>query len=399
MAVLRLACGNLVDHPDALWYGAKFAASIMVAGSAAFIFLTAAAMTTVRRAALIAIAYGAGTCVWSTSSQALWQHGPNEFFLALGTYFLTRLAKGGNWRQAAYAGLAYSAAVACRPTSIIVVAAVGAYLLIANRKVLLPYVLACLPIGAALAAYNTYYLGAPYEFGQANVGKKVAMDKTGSDNLWQTPLWLGAAGLMVSPARGLLVYSPFVAFAFGGLYLAWRRKQYAFLRPLTIAMAALLVIAFKWFDWWGGWCFGYRPIVDTMPIFAMLLVPVIDWICARKAVLAIFLVLAAWSVGVQVVGAWSYNVLGWNNRTAGYKVYLTDRSPVVVDNLAEVERIKASYQVRDVEPIYADIDNPGNRYRLWSLTDTPLIYYVENFHTQRDAKHREMNFWLSALCA
>ncbi len=261
-ALLHLATGgDLQSHPAALWYGGKVAASLLVAGSAVWVFLTACAFTTVARSALITLAYGLGTGVWSMSSQALWQHGPNEFFLAMGTYFLVRAERG--WTSAAWCGLAYSAAVACRPTSVIVAGAAGVYLLVrwfmARRKALLPYVLAALPIATALAAYNTYYLGSPWEFGQSRTGHKVAMDKTGSTDLWQTPLAVGAAGLMVSPSRGLLVFSPFMVFALAGLGALWTQRRYAPLWPVAAAMLALLVVAFKWFDWWGGWCYGPRP--------------------------------------------------------------------------------------------------------------------------------------------
>ncbi|MCJ7543588.1 MAG: hypothetical protein MUP47_03315, partial [Phycisphaerae bacterium] len=141
-ALLHLAVGgDLRSHPVALWYGGKFVGSLLVAGSAAFVFLTARTFTKSAPAVLIALAYGLGTGVWSTSSQTLWQHGPNEFFLAMGAYFLTRAE--ASWKHAAACGLALAAAVACRPTSVVVALAVGAYLLVrlvtARRKALLPY--------------------------------------------------------------------------------------------------------------------------------------------------------------------------------------------------------------------------------------------------------------------
>ncbi len=131
---LHLATGDLMNSPKALWYGGKFVASALVAGSAVCVFLTAAVFTTRWRALVIAGAYGLGTCVWSVSSQTLWQHGPNEFFLALGTLFLVHMSKGRKF--AAFCALAYAAAVVCRPTSALVVIAVGLYLAAVTRRVL-----------------------------------------------------------------------------------------------------------------------------------------------------------------------------------------------------------------------------------------------------------------------
>ncbi|MFZ1988268.1 MAG: hypothetical protein WAW96_00720, partial [Alphaproteobacteria bacterium] len=361
-ALMRLITGgDLLSQPAMLWYGAKITASLLVAGSAVFVFLTACAFTTSARAALIALAYGLGTGVWSTSSQTLWQHGPNEFFLAMGTYFLIRAE--ASWKHAAWCGLAYSVAVACRPTSAIVAAAAGVYLLVrlvtTRRTALVPYVLAALPIAAALAAYNTYYLGGPLKFGQAEVGHKVAFSKTGSRDLWQTPLWVGAAGLMVSPSRGLLVFSPFMIFALGGLVALWTRRRYAPLWPVTIAMVVLLGVAFKWFDWWGGWCYGPRPIVDTMPFFALLLIPVIDWIWRRKAVLTLFLILAAWAAAVQVLGVSAYDMFGWNSRVAGYNVALPGRTePLFVNTEQEAISLVRGNPGAVAQPARLDVDNP-----------------------------------------
>lgn len=396
-AVLHLAVGgDLPSHPAAMWYGAKFAGALLVAGSAALVFLTARVFTTTAPAALIALAYGLGTGVWSTSSQTLWQHGPNEFFLAMGAYFLMRAET--SWKHAAACGLALSAAVACRPTSIVVAAAVGVYLLVrlvtARRKALLPYVLAALPVAVLLAAYNTYYLGRPWEFGQAKVGHKVALSKTGSADLWQTPLLTGAAGLTVSPSRGLLVFSPFMVFALAGLVVLWTRRRYAVLWPLAAAMGVLLGIAFKWFDWWGGWCYGPRPIVDTMPYFVLMLIPVIGWVCQRKVVLAVFLVLLAWSAAVQALGAFAYDMFGWNKRAVA-EVYVAGRDdPVIVTSRQELEDLARTHTIEQIQETGMDIDDAPHRHRLWSLRDNQILFYVRNFRRSRQAKAEYVERWL-----
>src|SRR5262249_43196208 len=86
--VVHLAVGDLRNHQLLLWYAAKSAASLLVAASAAFIYLAARKFLRAGLAVVLALSYGLGTAVWSTSSQTLWQHAPNEFFLALGSYFL-----------------------------------------------------------------------------------------------------------------------------------------------------------------------------------------------------------------------------------------------------------------------------------------------------------------------
>jgi len=393
LGLLHLAEGSLLDRPSLLWYGGKFAAAALVAGSAVFVFLAAGRFLNLSASLAVVLAYGLGTCVWSISSQSLWQHGPNNFFLSMGIYFLIRTKE--HWRYAALMGLALSAAVACRPTSAIAVLAVGLYLLIANRRALLPYVLAGLPIAALLGAYNTYYLGKAWRFGQAEAGLSVAANKTGSPELWQTPLWLGAGGLLASPSRGLLVFSPVMVLALGGTAVVLRDRRWGAFWPVVIMTAGLWVIAFKWFDWWGGWCFGYRPIVDTMPMLAVLMIPVADWIFRRKTLLAISAVLLGWSIGVQVLGSFAYDVIGWNNLVSGWEVYLpSQRIPAIIYDRKQYEMIIATRPVDRAEPINLDIDNPDNRHRLWSISDSQLIYLIRNFRQARLDKKQQIEMFL-----
>ncbi len=136
------------------------------------------------------------------------------------------------------------------------------------------------------------------------------------------------------------------------------------------------------------------PIVDTMPFFALMLIPVMDWVWRRKAMLGLFLVLVAWSVVVQGVGAFAYDMLGWNRRGMA-KVYLEGRAePVIVETLADVERLQQTAPVRHVQEIAYDIDDPANRHRLWSLSDNEILYYLKNFKKSRDARAQMCEVWL-----
>ena len=395
-AVLHVTTGDLGKNLKTLWYGAKFVAAALVAASGALIFLTACEFVGWVKALAIALAYGLGTCVWSTSSQALWQHGPNEFFLALGTLLLVRIDRGK--RNAVLCGLAYACAVACRPTSVIVVFAVGMYLLIAQRRSVLPYVLGALPIALLLAGHNWYYFGSPFTFGQGLAGGEVAMFKTGSPELWRRPFvdasfWVAAAGLLVSPSRGLFVYSPIMIFAFWGLATVWRRREYVAFRPLTVALAGLLGIGFCWFDWWGGWCYGYRPIVDTMPIFALLLIPVVDVIFRRRWLVGVAGVLLVWSISVQVLGAWAYNLSGWNQRYTARLAVPGQREPLIVHHQALVQRWRdTGAKLLSQESV--DIDQRENRGRLWSVSDCQILHDLRHFNAERTSKGEMVRQWI-----
>ncbi|HEX7052615.1 MAG TPA: hypothetical protein VF211_01620 [Burkholderiales bacterium] len=333
-ALAAAALGAELEDPFVMFRAAGVTAALLTAASVAAVFLAALAFLSARRAALLAALYAFGTCVWTLSSQALWQQTAEIFFLSLGVLCFVR--GQGAWTRGALAGLAFAAAAACRPTAAVVALAAAADLAWAHRRALLAYGAAALPVALAVLAYNLYYFGAPLDFGQLAAGAAVAQWKTGSPEVWQTPLWLGAAGLLASPARGLLVYSPFLAAAFVGAALAWRDERYAALRFLGVAVPLLWLPAFAWFDWWGGWTYGYRPIVDSAPLLAVLCIPALAAL-RRPAAKAAFAAAAGWSLFVQVLGATLYAPDGWNA------------------------------QRRDGTP--ANIDLAEHRARLWSFRD------------------------------
>lgn len=343
-AVAKTLGADLEQNPLAVYRAAKWTAGLLAAGSVALVLLTALAFVTIPRALLLAAAYGLGSCIWTLSSQSLWQQTPELFFLSLGSWCL--IWGRSAWLRGAAAGLAFSAAAACRPTAAIVLLVAGAYLLLTERRRFVEYVLAALPLCLGLLAYNSYYFGSALDFGQLSAGARLAEAKTGSADVWQTPLWIGAGGLLASPSRGLLVYSPFFAAAFAGAVLAWKDSKYERLRFLAIAVPALWLPAFTWFDWWGGWSYGYRPIVDSAPLLALLCIPAIDRILARTAWRFAFLAAVVWSIFVQFLGVLAYKPSDWNGR------------PIGPGGTA------------------ANIDLPEHRARLWSLRDWQIGFLM-----------------------
>lgn len=211
-----------------------------------------------------------------------------------------------------------------------------------DRRTFSACIAGALPVALGVLAFNSYYFGTPLEFGQLAAGEAIAKAKTGSSELWQTPLWTGAAGLLVSPSRGLLVYTPFFAAAFAGALFAWQDPRYVRLRFLAVAVPLLWLPSFMWFDWWGGWTYGYRPIVDSAPLLALLCVPALERIASSVVWKTVLAAAAAWSVLVQLLGVLFYTPEGWNARAA------------------------------------ADIDRPEYRARLWSVRDSQIGFLLAN---------------------
>ena len=397
-AVIKAVYPDYAGHPSLLWMAGKLVASLCVAGSAALVFLTACYFLDLWSAVLIALAYGLGTCVWSDASQSLWQQSPNVLFLALGAWALVRsqLTRGFS---AAWCGAALGMAVLCRPTSAFAVIAVTGYLAMARRKDLPKFILGGLPFAAIWMGYNLYYFGSPFYLGQAQTsGKLLALAGTGSSDLWQTPFWEGAMGVLFSPARGVFIYSPFLLFALPFAYILFREDRYRILAPFFIAALAMITMTFKWYSWWGGWTFGYRLVVDAMPLLTLMLIPGMKYISGKKWISAVFTATLVWSIGVQAIGAFAYDLSGWNNRPF-YEVSIDNKHiRIPVDYAAKahlIERLREKYGSNlTARKVSGNIDLTENKYRLMSLVDNPISYYLTHFRESRLRKKKYIDDWL-----
>jgi hypothetical protein len=267
----------------------------MVALSAYILYLALRRLTSGRVALTLTVIYGLGTSSFSVSSQALWQHGPSQLALATALYSLIRSRDEPGW--VSLVGISLAFAVICRPTDLLLVLPLGAYVLLYHRPQIGLFVLGGLPPALFLLWYNYTYFDNPF-FRQY------------SGALWSTPLMEGLSGLLLSPGRGLFVYSPILLGSFFGMALAWRRHGDPLIRALSMGILPTLLLYGKWISWWGGWSYGPRLLADLTLFLAICLLPCVvrlEAIHLRRRMLRgsrwLFLALALWSIWAHALGA------------------------------------------------------------------------------------------------
>lgn len=287
----------------------KFTASILIALSAVLIFLSVRALSGTKKALLLMFIYALCSGMWSISSQELYQQTSSEFFLALSIYFLFKGLK--NSKFIPYTGFSLGLASIMRPTSIIVFLIMSIYIFHQYRDKLLKYILYSFGPLLFMAWYNYYYHGSIFLFPQMIYNPIGALYKTGSSNMWSTPLFLGFSGLLISPSRGLFIYSPVFIFSFFGMILVWKQKRELIFKYFSIAVLAIIIIQAKWYDWWGGWTFGCRALNDAIPFLIFFLLPILDYIKQKRALFPLFILSVIFSFFVQIVGAFLYDN-SWN---------------------------------------------------------------------------------------
>ncbi len=90
----------------------------------------------------------------------------------------------------------------------------------------------------------------------------------GETRAFTTPLLTGLGGLLISPGRGLLLYSLPVVLGIAGLWYLIRRQPGPSLVILSSSIAMLLFYA-KFYQWHGGGVWGPRFLVPIIPLLML----------------------------------------------------------------------------------------------------------------------------------
>jgi hypothetical protein len=115
------------------------------------------------------------------------------------------------------------------------------------------------------------------------------------------------AGLLVSPARGVLLFAPLLLVA---LYAAIRSSDRA-ARLLAAGVVAHLVLIAVWRDGWGGLAFGPRLLAEAVWVAPWMIASA--WPIASRGARAVLAASAAVTAAVGLLGAFRYDA-AWDIR-------------------------------------------------------------------------------------
>jgi len=213
-------------------------------------------------------------------------------------FVLTRPGQSG--KTALLAGFLAALAFTFRPTNALTILACAGYFLATRPKWLGPFALGGLVVAVPFCLYNLSVFDAlvpPYYRPQRL--------EPGEGHFLQA-----LVGNLVSPGRGLFVYTPMLLFCF-------------FARPKGVERAFAAVAVAHWLvisafpHWWGGHCFGPRLFTDVLPYFAFFLFQPIELLRAnfqqRRGWAAALAITAGLSLWIHTRGATSPATHGWND--------------------------------------------------------------------------------------
>ncbi len=268
----------------------RIAAAALTALGASLLFGVLRRLTEWRWALVLALVYALGAATWSISSQALWPHALAQLTLIVLCHVL--IAPQPTLAALGVAGLAAGVAVANRPQMLVFAALAFAFVCVTSRRRALAFAAAPALIGTLLVAYNWTTFS-------------TVAGGYGSFNHFDGPLLEGLLGLFVSPNRGVLVYTPIMIFACWGAVQVWRTAAPPWLRWLTIGVVLHLIVHAKFTEWWAGYTYGPRYLVDVLPALTLFLVYGLVPLCRGSAARVAVGLLALYGVGVQAIGVYA----------------------------------------------------------------------------------------------
>ena len=282
-------------------------AAIVAAATAAVVLRLARRELPLAASAAVALATAFGTSLWSVASRALWSHGWSALLLGAAWLELLRW-EDGERRRALLLGALLAASFWVRPTDAVFAAAVTAFVAWRHRAALAGVLAAGAAGLAGFVALSWRMWGSwlpPYYRLKVDAELGGAFERL--------------AGLLFSPTRGLLAFSPVLALV---VWVLVRRGAPRARRPLLGLAVAVVTIHLAlyagWRLWWGGATYGPRLFTDLVPILAWL--GALAWraereaapapagrasVLTRAAGIAALAILLLWSVVAHGAGALS----------------------------------------------------------------------------------------------
>ncbi len=138
--------------------------------------------------------------------------------------------------------------------------------------------------GGGYALYNTLRFGLPWRTGyQLTRGE-----------FFTTPPWIGFYGIVLSPFRGLVWFSPVLLAAIPGFRRLWS-EGWPEARAWLGTVGMYLLLFSTWWMWWGGFAWGPRFLLPVIPLLVLPLAPLWE---DKPRSRGVYLLLA-WSLLVQ----------------------------------------------------------------------------------------------------
>ena len=252
------------------------------------------------------LVFAFGTSAYSTASRVLWQHGPSMLMLTIAIALFIKAESDS--RAIRWAGIPLAFSFVIRPTNSIPIIILTIVVLLCYRKQFLGYVLGAMIIAVPFLwlNWNSYESVFPPYYMPTRVGASLNFIEA-------------LVGNLISPGRGLFVFSPVLIFALYGIVSGVKHKDFSLVDSAFAIIIGLHWIMISTFShWWGGDSYGPRFFTDILP-FMMYFLFMGLYELSRKTTqkwfrysgMGMFIVLAFVSISIHYIGAQQRAVYSW----------------------------------------------------------------------------------------
>lgn len=263
------------------------------------------------------VVLGLGTSLWSVASRSVGQHAPSVLLGGTAVLLLTSMIGQRPLPHRVLSGTALGAVLALayweRPTNLVLTLVAVAVIGVCRRRVLLPLL-------GGLAATHVMILAANV----ALVGRAIPPYFAGGRVGWHDEYIEAMAANVISPGRGLVLFSPFLL---GAILLALPSRSSLMPRDLRVytlaagsgALGYLLIVSGFEESWWAGLSYGPRFMTESVVLLGPLALlglfgPTRSRVLPDSAARALAGLLIVASVVIHGGGAVSPEIDCWNAR-------------------------------------------------------------------------------------
>lgn len=294
----------------------KVIAGFLMAIVCVIVFKTSRILLETLPSVLVTIAAGFGTQIFSIASRGLWSHTWGVLILSLICFLLLRSEKNQKFNPILLATL-FSWGFFVRPTAAIYIVPLTIFIFLRFRSRCLPFIFTGLFWAALFLLYSYIHFGGLPDY---YMRATYVWSLSGFYEAFQAQ--------MISPSRGLLVYTPTVLIVGYLLAAGYPHIKYMLLTRFAILIVILhgVVMALQR-NWWAGYSFGARLYTDIVPVFVLLAVIGVHAIyfngqrarsdegttrILRLAGVCFVPILLVAAIGINAVGAISPSASRWN---------------------------------------------------------------------------------------
>ncbi|WP_321508349.1 glycosyltransferase family 39 protein [uncultured Methanoregula sp.] len=282
------------------------ASALIAALSCIVLYLTLKKLVSNQIAIISTCIFAFATATWSISSQALWQHGIAELLLILMIYLIVRNEEVPSSSNMVGLGLLAGLFIFNRPPDAVLLIPVLGYIIFRYRNRLRYFLAAGIVSGIPFLVYNYCIFGNIFG-GYINNLSLFHLD-------WQ--FWSSYLALLVSPSRGLFIYSPVLVLSIIGYFRLDTIKNQniaAMLRWFGPVILFDILVYSLFYDWKGGYCFGPRFLTGMLPVLVIFLAVFLEVFRnsrlsapKKQCISAFILMLVILSVIIQVIGVFCF---------------------------------------------------------------------------------------------